>query len=141
MSDVGITSIWVSTSRQKRLARGDRSAHSDRRSFERFPLTTPHPARQPGRGPTERAIEGRVAAERLRALRGHSQRRLGYPPACGAVKPSICSIVRAAGTGASAGGRSNPRGYRCDHHCQRVCRPGRRCPVPRHAGSIKEAIK
>jgi hypothetical protein len=35
MSDVGITSIWVSTSRQKRLARGDRSAHSDRRFFER----------------------------------------------------------------------------------------------------------
>ena len=36
MSDVGITSIWISTSRQKRLARGDRGANSDRRSFEQL---------------------------------------------------------------------------------------------------------
>jgi hypothetical protein len=35
MSDVEITSIWVSTSRQSRLIRCDRSAQSDRRFFER----------------------------------------------------------------------------------------------------------
>ena len=140
MSDVGITSIWVSTSGQKRLARGDRSAHSDRRSFERFPLTTPHPARQPGRGPTERAIEGRAAAERLQALRGHSQRRPVYPPACGAVKPSMCSIVRAAGAGASAAADPILADIAAIITAS-ASRPGWRCPVPRHAGPSKEAIK